>query len=1039
MKLTVEKLRQRIDELGKHLHRSTHDVVDVRLIPLETPGVMSSDFDASGFPTVSRGQTWASPDQTVWLRTAFSPPDDTDREGLFLQVRLGQDANLAGPEALLYLDGCEYQGIDRFHTLVPLPPGTAPGHTFIAAIRTYAPKRLPAPTFGGAEVVVIDQAAEGLYWDATVALGSALEMSQDSPARAFTIEAVDEAFKKVDFRMPASDAFFAGMTAARERLRELLDRIPGGQFGAQVTLVGHAHIDVAWLWPLEQTRWKCGRTFSTVLRLMEQYPEYHFVQSQAQLYDYTRERFPNLYEQIRQRVAEGRWEPIGGMWVECDCNITGGESLVRQFALGKRFFRSQFGVDSSVVWLPDVFGYSWSLPQIAAKCGMKYFMTTKISWNRYNKLPHDTFRWRGVDGTELLAHFITTPSGDWFATYNARTDPQSVFGAWKAYKDKALSTEVLIAFGYGDGGGGPTREMLQQARRYDTTPNTPAVRMDSAEAFFARLEGARDETAVWEDELYLELHRGTYTSQSRTKRANRLAESALHNAELFSAYAALDGEDYPSEVLEEAWKLVLLNQFHDILPGSSVTEVYEESARQYEQATAAARDAAAEAMRGLAGRLDTGDCERAFAVFNPGPFKRTDVAAATLKTDGRPFEITNPEGEAVPCQVADRAGDISQVVFEAADVPAFGARVFKLRRTDVAPSFTGEVTGSEGVLENKFFKVRFDNSGRIRSVFDKSTSREVIPPGRRANVFEAFEDLPVNFDAWDVEIYFEEKPVPPSEPVSMKVVENGPVRAAMEVVLPLGESTITQRVYLYDAVARIDFETVVDWRERHTLLKVAFPVDIHASFSTQDIQFANIQRPNRRNTSWEAAKFETCAQKWIDLSEGDYGVSLLNDCKYGCDVRDNVLRLSLLRSPTTPDPEADQGEHRFTYALLPHAGDWRTATIPEAYALNLPLIATEAPVGNKGGSDEIALLAVDSPNLIVETVKQAFDGPETVVRVYEAHNRRGTGMLTFEREIADAFECDLMEENRRAMKFAEGRLKFRYAPYEIKTFLLTFK
>jgi alpha-mannosidase len=362
-----------------------------------------------------------------------------------------------------------------------------------------------------------------------------------------------------------------------------------------------------------------------------------------------------------------------------------------------------------------------------------------------------------------------------------------------------------------------------------------------------------------------------------------------------------------------------------------------------------------------------------------------------------------------------------------------------MRPVEVAPQFYGEATGTRDILENVFFRLEFDAQGRLRRIFDKSASREVVPAGQRANVFQAFEDQPLDWDAWEIDIFLDEKEIPHEGATSVSVVENGPVRSAVEIVIPLGRSTIRQRVYLYDAVPRIDFETTVDWHERHTFLKVAFPVDVHAPYSTQDIHFANIQRPNRRNTSWEAARFETCAQKWIDLSEGDYGVSLLNDCKYGCDVRGNIMRLSLLRAPTDPDPEADQGTHTFTYSLLPHRGDWRNGTIPAAYGLNLPLVAVETPAGQTTGAGETSFLSVDKSNLVVETVKQAFDGPQTVVRLYEAHNQRGIGTLTFEREIASAEECDLMEENRRPLKFADRRLKFQYKPYEIKTFLLTFK
>lgn len=1038
MKLVVEKLKQRLRALRGHLTQPLTSVLDVRIVPLQAQGVESPDFDVSPYPSVELSKAWAEPGQTVWLRAQFQLPVGTDRPNVFLHFEMGPNTDLSGPEGLLYLDGVEYQGIDRFHRLALLPADTPVDHVFVAAVRAYAPVRVGPALLTNAQIVKAQPETSELYWTAKVAFESALEMSEDSGIRARLIAEVDAALALVDFREPGSDTFYAGMAAANARIRELLEAHPPTDEKPRITAVGHAHIDVAWLWPLEQTRWKCGRTFSTVLRLMERYPDYHFVQSQAQLYDYTRQCFPAVYDEIKRRIAEGRWEPIGGMWVESDCNVSGGEALVRQFTTGKRYFRSEFGVDSQVVWLPDAFGYTWSLPQIARGCGMKYFMTTKISWNMYNRMPHDSFRWRGVDGTDMLTHFITTPSNNTFATYNADTDAKSILGSWKVYREKTLSNEALVSFGWGDGGGGPTQEMVEELRRYSSTPGAADVRMESAGEFFERLDVVRDQLPVWEDELYLELHRGTYTTQGRTKRYNRKAECALHTAEFLAGFAAANGAAYPTEALEEAWQLTLLNQFHDILPGSSIGEVYEESNAQYEQVLATTEEISRSAEEALAARLDTQGCTQPLAVFNATGFEQTDLTRAEIDLPGEPCVAVGPNGEVSPVQVVERRGDKACVIFAAKDVPAMGAAAFDVRTGENAPA-ESSVTGSPNSLESPFFRLRFDVNGRLESIFDKRASREVVPPGTLANEFQAFEDLPLNWDAWEIDLFYEDKPLPGAKLESMEVVETGPVRATMELAFALGASRIRQRVSVYADVARIDFATEVDWRERHTFLKVAFPVDVHATVATHDIAFGNIQRSIRRNTSWDTARFENCAHKWIDLSEGDYGVSLLNDCKYGCDVNGNVMRLSLLRSPTSPDPEADQGRHVFTYSLFPHEGDWRHGTIPAAYALNHPLRVAPVTAEARGEDDTFSFVKANRPNIVIETVKQAFDSDETVVRICEAHNARGRATLTFDRDIAEAYASNMLEEERTPAQFDGRKLTFDYRPYEIKTFVLKFK
>jgi len=844
------------------------------------------------------------------------------------------------------------------------------------------------------------------------------------------LRVLDEALSLVDWRGPVGQAFRSSLAKANAYLQsELYSRLSAGN-QPKLLAVGHAHIDTAWLWTLTQTREKAARTFSTVLRLMERYPEYHFTQSQAQLYKFIEDDYPELLSAISGRVAEGGWEPIGGTWVEMDCNVTGAESLVRQFLFGTRLFEKYFGTPGSpVLWLPDVFGYSSALPQIIKRAGFKYFMTTKISWNEYNQLPYHSFWWRGVDGTEVLTHFINTPSRRWFATYNGTLAPWQVKGTWDTYKQKGNHDEVLLSFGFGDGGGGPTAEMLEYGRRLRDFPGSPRVSQGRVEDFFRRLEEDSIALPVWNGELYLEYHRGTYTTQARNKRANRKSELLYHNAELFAALAYLWGADYPQDALNKGWELILLNQFHDIIPGSSIGPVYEESQAQYQKVISWGERALDDALEYIVGRLDLCGNNAALVVFNPTGWVRHDLVRAKVKK-AEHLRLMGPNGEEVPYQpISEEA-----IVFPAQGVAANGYHAYRLRPGEPHATVEEPVTLEDLTFENRFFRVQFNQAGQIISWWDKITQRKVVPEGAVANQFQAFEDRPLGNDAWDINIYYQDKQWSADEPTTIRILESGPLRAAFEVKRTFLHSKITQRIYAYANLPRMDFETEVEWLEKHVLLKVAFPVEVHSTRATYDVQFGNVERPTHWNTSWDWARFETCAHKWVDLSEGDFGVSLLNDCKYGHDIKDNVIRLTLLRSPTEPDPHADEGHHEFTYSLLPHTGDWRVQTVQRAYELNLPLLAKFTEPHDGILPDSFRLVSADVPNVVVETVKRAEDGEDLIVRCYECYNQRGSVTLTFGRSIVAATECNLMEREDQPAEFATSQLVFNMKPYQIRTF-----
>ncbi|MBL7183447.1 MAG: alpha-mannosidase, partial [Anaerolineae bacterium] len=636
---TADKIAGRIGLIEPLVYRRRQPLPPFRYTtlsdPMEAPPV-APDVNDSDWPVIEPNSYWGKWMTDHALRTRFQVPADWDPQiPVALYLPLGEAGDFSHPEFLAYVDGAPYAACDRHHQEILLPAQWRDGESHLLALHGWTGLggwRFDQPAtklfMHPCAVVQIDQPTRDFIATARVALGVAGELDENDPAKGHLLNALDEAFKVLDTRAPLGDGFYASVPQAHAALRGGIAKA-SPPLDVDIVATGHAHIDVAWLWTLGQTRRKSGRTFYNVLRLMEQFPDYHFTQSQPQLYDYVRQDYPELFEAIKQRVAEGRWEPIGGTWVEMDCNVSGAESLARQFLLGRTFFREHFGPDaeSPVLWLPDVFGYAWSLPQLIKQAGLDYFMTTKIGWNQYNRLPYDSLWWQGLDGTRVLTHFICTPHGgdaQWVSTYNGDASPMQIIGTWNTFQQKELQQELLTSVGYGDGGGGPTREMLENIQEMATFPATPRVRQASAGEFFRNMETTSgDRLPIWNGELYLEYHRGTYTTHSRNKRANRKSEFLLHDAEFLAALAALldTGYRYPTDTLRRAWELVCLNQFHDIIPGSSIGPVYVESLEQYaevQEKAAAVRDAA---LSVIADKL-SGD----LLIVNPTAFVREDLA-----------------------------------------------------------------------------------------------------------------------------------------------------------------------------------------------------------------------------------------------------------------------------------------------------------------------------------------------------------------------------------------------------------------------------
>lgn len=989
----------------------------------------AEEADSAWLPFDSRTMHWYGPDAHKWFKTSFTVPPELDGKPLWLIVHTQIDEwdDAKNPQFLLFVDGIVSQGLDMNHREVLLTRTACAGQTYRLDLQAYTGTLHSDFRLIG-EIAVLDEAVNALYYDLWMPLCAFSRMDEQDKRRIDIETVLNDTINLLDLRRPHSPEFARSVTDARAYIQKALYQDMAGCRDIVATCIGHTHIDVAWWWTVAQTREKVARSFATVLKLMEEYPEYRFMSSQPQLYLFLKERYPELYARVKQRVAEGRWEPEGGMWLEADCNLTSGESLVRQFLYGKRFFREEFGVDNRILWLPDVFGYSGALPQIMKKCGIDYFMTTKLSWNQINKIPADTLRWRGIDGTEVLAHFITTlgvgqEKEKFFTTYNGILHPDAIMGGWERYQNKDINHDILIAFGYGDGGGGPTREMLEVAQRMEKgVRGIPCVRQAFARRYFEELEqrvAGNRRLPVWVGEFYFEYHRGTYTSMARNKRANRQCEQLLMDLELLSVTARLCGLRYPREELEQMWKTVLLNQFHDILPGSSIREVYEVTREEYAQVLAQGQQLLHERLCAVAGE------GTAFTVFNTLCWERDDMVwLDNVQADA----LADADGHHYPLQhTADG------VVAYLRGLPAKGWRSYAPVREAHTDGAVSAFAIADNRIETPFYRAVFDENGFIASLYDKGSGREVFLEGAVGNRLCVYEDKPIYYDNWDIDAYYTEKSWDVTALVSSEWVENGPVMATLVQERRFSNSLLRQRIRFYAHSRRIDFETWVDWQESQQLLKVHFPVDVHADEATFDIQFGNVTRKTHKNTSWDQARFESCAHRWIDVSEGAYGVSLLNDCKYGHSVDGTDMALTLIKSGIEPNPTTDQEQHVFTYALYPHAGGWREARTPqEAAKLNQPVhVVRGGSVGMVG-----SLLRTDCPHAVVDTVKQAEDGNGVIVRIYENENTRARVCLTVSGLLRGVEECDLLEQPQNTLPHHDSEFSFVLRPYEIKTFRL---
>lgn len=948
-------------------------------------------------------------DRHYWFYAQLTTPAAINGKRPYLYIsKTFENNDLVNPQSIVYINGEMICGLDVNHREIELEFGR--DYEIYIYYYTGTNKEITdEPVKFAMHTMLLDIPVNTLYYDLDVPHKAALCYDEEDEIFLTIIKHLAIAVNMLDLCDVGSDSYCNSMNKALRYMHDVFYKTVCGGNAPIVSGIGHTHIDVAWLWTYAQTKEKVQRSFTTVLMLMDRYPEYKFMSSQPQLYQYLKDEAPEVYEKVKKRVSEGRWEVEGGMWVEADCNLISGESMVRQFLHGKKFIKDEFGKDSHILWLPDVFGYSAAMPQIMKKCGIDTFFTSKISWNELNKMPYDIFMWQGIDGSRIFSYFATAqeyergkPAHN-FSTYIALLTPAEIKGTWNRFQQKDYSRSVLSTFGYGDGGGGPTDIMLETQRRTAFgIPGLPKTKIAFAEEFFNEAKkqffenaGLLKEEPRWCGELYLEYHRGTYTNIARNKRYNRKSELLYQYAETISAAdMVLNGGKYNADMLYKNWEIILLNQFHDVIPGSSIKEVYRDSDKMYDKITQEGEELVTDKLNAFADNIAA---DEGIIVFNPTGFMQDGV----VTYDGKKYY----------CK----------------DIPPYGWK------NVLHSEHKNTINVCANTAENEYFILTIDENGNISSLYDKRADKDVF--SGVGNQFELYEDRPYCYDGWEISKYHKYKKRPINE-IENITAFNDDFCAGFIIERKFSKSSLRQKIVMYADKARIDFETEVDWKESNMLLKTAFPINVLATKATYDIQFGNVERPTHKNTTWDAAKFEVCAHKWADISDGGYGVSLLNDCKYGHSAEDSTLRLTLLKSATYPNPGGDCGKHKFVYSIYPHIGDFKQGkTVREAYQLNNPLRCAKA--GGNGSLDAIYSFArCENENIVIDTIKKAECGNDIIIRAYECHNCRTPVEFDFGFDFKKAYICDMLENNEKELVTENNKVKVDMGNYEILTLRL---
>ena len=843
------------------------------------------------------------------------------------------------------------------------------------------------------EFGIFDPSLWHLCLDVQALLGLIEKLEMDSVQRSRIINTLSEALKIL-----GDD--YSKANQARKILKKELNK-KSSESDLNVTAIGHAHIDTGWLWPVKETIRKCARTFSTQLALMRKYPAYKFGASQPQHYQFVKDYYPKIYSELKKAVEKGQWELQGGMWVEADCNLISGESMVRQILHGKNFFMDEFSVNIDNLWLPDVFGYSAALPQILQKSGIKYFLTQKISWSQFNDFPHHTFNWRGIDGSEVLTHF--PPEN----TYNSTLEPQSLIAGQNNFKEKDKIDEFISLFGVGNGGGGPKPEHIEFGLRSKNLESVPKLKFGMAKNFFDRLSKHRSKLETWVGELYLELHRGTLTTHAPVKRNNRKLEWKIRATEML--WSCNNLKKYPSKDLDAIWKKILINQFHDIIPGSSINLVYKNTYKEYEEI-----HSELDKLISLAAKNLFKKSKDHFVLANTLSYKWDGVYDLPNSFNG--YKILDEHNNQVPIQKT-KDGICIYV-----QIPPLTFSTFKIEKA----TKTKIIKDKNLTLENNYIKYKFNKNGNLISAYDKEIKKQLVQkPG---NILSLYEDRPNDWDAWDIDFFYREMLLENATVNNFSCDSSGPIKNSIDFRFSIGQSSIKQKISLDKNSKELKFDTNVDWKESHKMLRVKFPVEVQSENASFDIQYGYVKRNTHRNTSWDKAKFEVVGHKYADLSNNDFGVALMNDCKYGYMIHDNVIDLNLLRSPKNPDPDADQGLHNFTYSLFPHNGDLINSNVIETSTkLN------QSPLMFDGVKTNISMpVSLTGENIELSVLKKAEKDNDLIVRIYETHGKHASGKLNVRGSID---ECDMMEWKKvNNNSNGKSQIKIKLKPFEIKTY-----
>lgn len=971
---------------------------------------------------VKKGDTWGGPWVTGWFRADFTVPKKHDGAPLFITPDTGSR------DVLIFVNGVPRGVYDENHTHICLSTNPKPGEKFHVAVESYALHPFPGVNpdesepdykvftraFSSFTLSVENKDISAFVCDLGVLLSLADALDDNSLRKNSIVRTLRNVYKDLPLFPAEHDekTWRSALAKARKIMAPELAK-KNSESAPEFSVMGHSHLDTAWLWPVKETWRKAARTFSSVATLMEQYPDMIFLQPAPCHAHVIQKEYPALFDRIKKYVKEGRWEPNGAMWVEPDCNIPSGESFIRQLMFGQKTTQDMFNYSGDTLWLPDVFGYSAALPQILKGCGVQYFCTTKISWNDTTRFPYDAFWWYGIDGTKMLSHFNKM---DIWPT------PKDLISHWKDnVQHKDVQTRHLSAYGRGDGGGGPMAEMCEIVNRIHDLEGCPRVTETTLSQFMQTLEKENTELPAWRGELYLELHRGTLTSCAKIKRGNRLCEIALRDAEIINSIATLKGAEYPHDIMAQVWQNVLTNQFHDILPGSSIKEANDVAENQLEESLQTAHSCTENALTYLGG--------------SPRAKKRM-LIANTLSWERDSFTLDNvPEGmypaaDDVRTQWVQSIDGTPELAVANLPVAPLATRVVPL--TDTPCKADSPFKVSKTKIETPFASLRFDKAGRITSLVEKQSKRECIRKNALGNEFLCGEDVPEVWDNWDIDSDQELKMLSQNELVSREIIADGPVQLRVRSVYQIGNSSIiTQDMVCYAASPRIDFVTKIDWHEKHMLLKVRFACDLTIDNARHEIQYGYVTRPTHRNRPEDQARFEVCAHKWTDMSENGFGIALLNDCKYGVSMNESDIALTLLKSGTHPDPRGDEGTHYMTYSLCPHNSGFSVpAVVRPAYELNTPVASMTA--GNAAETTQ-PIATVDMPNVIIETIKQAEDGKGIVIRIYEAE---GTGVhttLTLGFPVSAVYTSNMLEQEREKCTMKKGSVKLYIPAHKIVT------